>query len=89
MDLILNTGDLLQVLPGRDFEAEWNQLHQLITFVNPRYGTYAVYGDTELELYQYSEQALAPLKFLSSKTELIETSAGRISLHGSFVRIAI
>ena len=82
MDLILNTGDLLQVLPGRDFEAEWNQLHQLITFVNPRYGTYAVYGDTELELYQYSEQALAPLKFLSSKTELIETSAGRISLHG-------
>lgn len=82
VDLILNTGDLLQVLPGRDFEAEWTQLHQLITAVNPRYGTYAVYGDTERELYHYSAQKLAPLKFLSSRTELIETSAGRISLHG-------
>jgi len=82
VDLILNTGDLLQVLPGRDFKAEWAQLHQLIAAVNPRYGTYAVYGDTERELYHYSAQALAPLKFLSSRTELIETSAGRISLHG-------
>lgn len=82
VDLILNTGDLLQVLPGHDFKTEWAQLHQLITAVNPRYGTYAVYGDTERELYHYSTQALAPLKFLSSRTELIETSAGRISLHG-------
>jgi predicted MPP superfamily phosphohydrolase len=81
-DLILNTGDFLQVVPPATFESEFPKLMALIKEVNPRLGTYGVYGDTERELYRYSPEQLAPLRILSSRSAQIDTGGGVINLHG-------
>ncbi len=81
-DLIINTGDFLQVVPPATFESEWPKLHALIARVNPRLGTYAVFGDTERELYRYRPEALEPLVMLSSRDRRIELETGAINLHG-------
>jgi predicted MPP superfamily phosphohydrolase len=81
-DLIINTGDFLQVVPPATFESEWPKLHALIARVNPRLGSFAVFGDTERELYRYDPESLEPLVMLSSRERRIPVGAGAISLHG-------
>lgn len=81
-DLIINTGDFLQVVPPATFEEEWAKLHALIARVNPPLGTYGVFGDTERELYRFRPDSLAPLVMLSSRNVRIDTGRGVISLHG-------
>jgi predicted MPP superfamily phosphohydrolase len=81
-DLIINTGDFLQVVPPATFESEWPKLHALIARVNPRLGTYAAFGDTERELYRIKPDELEPLVMLSSREQRIEVGSGTISLHG-------
>ena len=81
-DLILNTGDFLQVVPPATFEAEFPKLLAMIREVNPRLGTYAVYGDTERELYRIPADQLAPLQMLSSRSARIDTGGGVLNLHG-------
>jgi predicted MPP superfamily phosphohydrolase len=81
-DLILNTGDFLQVVAPATFEQEWAKLLGLMREVNPRYGTYAVFGDTEYELYRIRPEAIEPLQMLSSQNTTIEVGGGRLSLHG-------
>jgi len=81
-DLIINTGDFLQVVPPATFKSEWPKLHALIARVNPRLGTYAVFGDTERELYSIPREQLEPLVMLSSRDQRIEVGAGAINLHG-------
>ncbi|MGZ0655793.1 metallophosphoesterase [Coraliomargarita sp. W4R53] len=81
-DLIINTGDFLQVVPPATFESEWPKLHALIARVNPRLGTFAVFGDTERELYRYQPEALEPLVMLSSRDQRIQVGSGVINLHG-------
>lgn len=81
-DLIINTGDFLQVVPPATFEEEWAKLHALIARVNPPLGTYGVFGDTERELYRFHPDSLAPLVMLSSRNVRIDTGRGVISLHG-------
>ena len=81
-DLILNTGDFLQVVPPATFESEFPKLFELIKTVNPKYGTYAVFGDTENELYGVHPDHLMPLQMLSSQSRTIDTGAGEIHLYG-------
>ncbi len=81
-DLILNTGDLLQVVPPATFEHEFPKLLELIKSANPKYGTYAVFGDTEKELYGINPDRLLPLQMLSSRSEIIDVGDGKIHLHG-------
>jgi len=81
-DMILNTGDFLQVVPPATFESEFPKLLDLIKEVNPRLGTFGVYGDTERELYRYSPEQLAPLRILSSRSTQVDTGGGVINLHG-------
>lgn len=87
-DLILNTGDFLQVVPPATFESEWPKLHAMITRVHPRLGTYAVFGDTELDaetrmqLHRKKPEDLEPLVMLSSHDTRIDTGGGQISLLG-------
>jgi hypothetical protein len=81
-DLILNTGDFLQVVPPATFASELPKLLALIREVNPRLGTYGVFGDTERELYRIPADQLAPLTMLSSRSAQIDTGGGVISLHG-------
>jgi hypothetical protein len=81
-DLIFNTGDFLQVVPPATFHAEWEKLLSLIREVNPRYGTYAVFGDTERELYRIRPDAIEPLRILSSHSATIDVGGGILSLHG-------
>lgn len=81
-DIIINTGDYLQEVAPATFESELPKLVALMDEVNPRYGTYGVFGDTELEMYRVPAAVLAPLKILASRTLSIETDAGVLSLHG-------
>jgi len=81
-DLILNTGDFLQVVPPATFDSEWAKLHALIARVNPSLGTYAVFGDTERELYRIQPEELEPLVMLSSRDHRIELGSSAINLHG-------
>ncbi|NBB80374.1 MAG: hypothetical protein GVY36_13190 [Verrucomicrobia bacterium] len=81
-DLIINTGDFLQVVPPATFESEWPKLHALIARVNPPLGTYGAFGDTERELYRFDAATLKPLVMLSSRNVRIDTGRGAISLHG-------
>ena len=81
-DLILNTGDFLQVVPPATFDSEFPKLLELIKTVNPPFGTYAVFGDTEHELYSIDPEQLLPLKMLSSGSAQIDTGSGQISLYG-------
>ncbi len=81
-DLILNTGDLLQVVPPTTFNDAFSELHALISEANPRLGSYAVFGDTERELYRFTPKELEPLVMLSSRSAQIDTGGGIISLHG-------
>lgn len=81
-DIIINTGDFLQVVLPATFESEWPKLHALIERVNPRLGSYAVFGDTERELYRYKPEALDPLVMLSSRDQRIEIGSGAINIHG-------
>jgi predicted MPP superfamily phosphohydrolase len=81
-DMIINTGDFLQVVPPATFESEFPKLLGLIKEVHPRLGTFGVYGDTERELYRYSSEQLAPLRILSSRSAQVDTGGGVINLHG-------
>mgnify|MGYP000599878649 CR=1 FL=1 len=81
-DLILNTGDYLQEVAPATFDSELPKLVALIRKVNPRFGTYGVFGDTELELYGVPAEQLEPLKLLSSTTVNINPEGGRLSIHG-------
>lgn len=81
-DLILNTGDYLQEVPPATFESEWPKLVDLFRSVEPKYGIYGVFGDTELELYRVPEESLEPLELLSSRTVEIDTGSGILSVHG-------
>lgn len=81
-DLILYTGDFLQLNKALEFDDQWEKLLKLFKQVKPRFGIYAVFGDTELELYSKSAEAIKPIKMLSSKSESFEFEGGKISLHG-------
>ena len=81
-DLILNTGDYLQVVPPATFDGELPKLVELFRSLEPKFGTYGVFGDTELELYRVPKEELKPMELLSSRTAKIDTGAGVLSVHG-------
>ena len=81
-DIIINTGDFLQVVAPATFDEEWVKLLELIKSVNPKYGTYGVYGDTERELHRLSPDELYPLQMLSSRSMDVEVGDGVLSLLG-------
>jgi predicted MPP superfamily phosphohydrolase len=81
-DLIINTGDYLQVVPPATFEGEFTKLIRLMHSLNPRYGSYGVFGDTDIGFLKIPLKDLEPFRILSSRAETIETSGGAISLHG-------
>lgn len=81
-DLILYTGDFLQLPKELKFNAEWKKLHSLFNTLNPRFGIYAVYGDTELALYSVPKNEVLPIKILSSKSESFSFEGGNVSIYG-------
>ena len=81
-DIIINTGDYLQVVPPATFESEFPKLMSLFRSVQPRYGSYGVFGDTDLNFYRIPLDTLKPLEMLSSRSYVVETEGGDISLHG-------
>ncbi|MGJ8653231.1 MAG: metallophosphoesterase [Opitutaceae bacterium] len=84
-DIILNTGDFLQIVEPATFDEEWEKLLVLIASVNPRYGTFAVLGDTDWgrELSRIKLDDLYPIQMLSSRTQVVELDSGSsLSLHG-------
>ncbi|MFP4673145.1 MAG: metallophosphoesterase [Opitutales bacterium] len=81
-DLIVYTGDFLQVVPPATFEEEWPKLRALFEEVDPPLGVFAVFGDVEREFYRLSQEELGPVRMLSSASERIEVGGGAFSLHG-------
>lgn len=81
-DIILNTGDYLQVIPPYTTESELPKLTKLIERVNPRYGTYGVYGDTDYLMYRFKLQDFEPMVMLSSSSAEVVTEGGVLNLLG-------
>ncbi len=81
-DIIINTGDYLQVVPPATFKSEFPKLMSLFRSVQPRYGSYGVFGDTDLNFYRIPLETLKPLEMLSSRSQVLKTEGGLISLHG-------
>lgn len=81
-DLILYTGDFLQLPKQLKFKDEWEKLHRLFNSLSPRFGIYAVYGDTELALYSVPKDDILPIKILSSKSESLSFEGGNVSIYG-------
>ncbi|CAI8261170.1 MAG: Uncharacterised protein [Opitutia bacterium UBA7350] len=81
-DMLINTGDFLQVASPAKFEDEFPKLMKLMRNVEARYGSFAVFGDTDLNLYSLQMSELEPIKMLSSRSQTIQTNGGLISLHG-------
>ena len=77
-DLILNTGDYIQAVPPRTTESELPKLIQLVGEVDPRYGTFGVYGDTDYLLYRLRLDAFAPMRMLSPRSADLQTRRRRI-----------
>ncbi|MGB0417073.1 MAG: metallophosphoesterase [Coraliomargarita sp.] len=81
-DIILNTGDYVQPVKPRTTDSELPKLIELVAEVNPRYGTYGVYGDTDYLLYRFRVDDFAPMRMLSSRSAYVQTEGGGLSLHG-------
>lgn len=81
-DLILYTGDFLQLPKELKFKDQWKQMHRLFSSLSPRLGIYAVYGDTELALYSVPKDEILPIQILSSKAESFTFEGGKISIYG-------
>ena len=81
-DLVLYTGDFLQLPRSLDFNSEWGKLLNLFKGLKPRFGIFAVYGDTELELYSKSRSEIAPIQLLSSRSDRFSFEGGDISIYG-------
>ena len=81
-DLILNTGDYLQVVPPAKFAEEFEKLRALMVSADPALGSYGVFGDTDIDLYRLTQEALAPLRILSSRSETIPVPGGSLSILG-------
>jgi len=81
-DLIVYTGDFLQPVPPATFAGEWPKLLDLFRSVAPPLGVYAVFGDTERELYGLRPEAIEPIRMLSSRSATIAVHGGALSLHG-------
>ena len=81
-DIILNTGDYLQVIPPKTTESELPKLAALMEQTDPELGTWGVYGDTDYLLYRFQMEAFEPLQILSSGSAEIDTGNGKLSLHG-------
>ena len=81
-DLVLNTGDYLQIVPPAIFEEELDKLVELTKLIKPRLGVYGVFGDTELEMYRVPKKQVEPLGLISSSSIRIDTGSGILSIHG-------
>ena len=81
-DIILNTGDFVQAVPPRTTDSELPKLIDLVDRVNPRYGTFGVYGDTDYLLYRFRVEEFAPMRMLSSRSAHVQTEGGGLSIHG-------
>ncbi|WP_269523351.1 metallophosphoesterase [Coraliomargarita parva] len=85
-DLVLFTGDFLQPVAPATFDSEWPKLLSLFKSLSPKYGIYAVYGDTEYEpgikFYRLRGPELEPLHVLSTGSAQIDTGAGKIDILG-------
>ncbi len=81
-DLVINSGDYLQVVPPATFDEEFEELRALMQTLRPRYGQVGVFGDTDYQLYGLKPDEFAPLRILSSRSLDIAVEGGTLSLHG-------
>ena len=81
-DLVLNTGDYLQVVPPTEFGDAFAEMKELFRSLDTRYGIFGVFGDTDYPLFRFDAEALAPLRLLSSRSATVETPGGVLSVRG-------
>jgi predicted MPP superfamily phosphohydrolase len=81
-DLVLHTGDLLQVRPPVTVEGELPRLAELIRTLDPPLGTYGVDGDVDWRMRHASSDALGGLKILRNSQASIDVPGGTIRLFG-------
>ena len=85
-DLILHTGDLVQVHRHSSDEAERAKLLALFGTLRPPLGIWHVHGDVDRHLVPLDAQALAPLRVLGDESVELVTPGGTVSLYGLTLR---
>lgn len=81
-DLVLFTGDLLQVAPPADTAAELPKLAALFRTLSPRYGIYRVMGDVDWETNNASKAELGGVSTLEDSEATINTGGGKVRILG-------
>lgn len=82
-DLIIHSGDFVQVVAPMTFNVVWESfLSELRAISQPRYGIFAVFGDTDWDIHRIRPGERLPIQFLSSANQVIETHAGKIDIMG-------
>ncbi|MDV7394955.1 hypothetical protein RZS08_26455, partial [Arthrospira platensis SPKY1] len=65
------------------FNEVWDTfLAELRAIPQPRYGIFAVFGDTDWDIHRIRPGERLPIQFLSSANQVIETHAGIIDIMG-------
>jgi predicted MPP superfamily phosphohydrolase len=81
-DLIIHTGDLLHPIPPSSVESERPKLELLMNELNPRFGKFAVDGDSD-DWFRYTDmKSVVGLERLSSRSVTIDAGGTRIHLLG-------
>ncbi len=81
-DLIVHTGDLLQLLPPATFESELPKIAALFRTLTPRLGVYGVIGDVDRITEGIPTQDLGGLKILSDEEAVVECDGTRVRILG-------
>jgi predicted MPP superfamily phosphohydrolase len=82
-DILIHTGDLLQPLPPATLESEGPRIAALIRGVDAALGKFAIYGDTDGALGDWTTEGLGGLRLLANEETTISLgSGGAISIWG-------
>lgn len=81
-DLILYTGDFLQVLDKTKEEGELSKLDKLFQTLNPSMGTFGVFGNIDDPLREKIDAGFGGIKMLKSNGAVLENDGTRLNIFG-------
>ena len=81
-DLVIHTGDLIQVIPPADPEAETQKLLALFRTLHPPLGIWHVHGDTDWRLVSRPDSLLDPVRVLRDAPTSLSFPGGTLDLFG-------
>ena len=81
-DIVIHTGDLIQIIPPADPETETQKLLALFRTLRPPLGIWHVHGDTDWRLVAQPDFRLAPVRVLRDAPIPLQFPGGNLNLFG-------